>query len=153
MLEGPQRGDGSGLVLLAVGEVQERPGQCLPWVVVDVDGVEHELISAYLRDLIASDCSPLSCRSYAFDLLHFQRYLATVGVEWERTTRAEVWDYVLWLKSALNPSRARKSGSPLAGSLNSVTGKSYLAAGYAPRTVNHRLLVIRGFFEGYSRSR
>jgi integrase/recombinase XerC len=150
--DGVQRGDGARLVLLAVGEVRERPGQCPPWVVVGAEGVEHEPTSAYLRDLIASDCSPLSCRSYAFDLLHFQRYLATVGVEWERTTRAEVRDYVLWLRSAPNPSRARKSGSPLAGSLNPVTGKSYLAAGYAPRTVNHRLSVIRGFFDYHLRA-
>jgi integrase/recombinase XerC len=149
--DGVQRGDGSGLVLLAVGEVQERPGQCPPWVIVDVDGVEHEPTSAYLCDLVASDCSPLSCRSYAFDLLHFQRYLATIGVEWEQTTRAEIRDYVLWLRSAPNPSRVRKSGLPLAGSLNPVTGKAYLAAGYAPRTVNHRLSVIRGFFEFHLR--
>jgi hypothetical protein len=89
--DGVQRGDGARLVLLAAGEVRERPGQCPPWVVVGVDGVEHEPTSP--RDLIASDCSPLSCRSYAFDLLHFQRYLATVGVEREWTTRAEVRDY------------------------------------------------------------
>lgn len=52
--DGVQRGDGARLVLLAVGEVRERPGQCPPWVVVGVDGVEHEPTSAYLRDLIAS---------------------------------------------------------------------------------------------------
>jgi hypothetical protein len=36
-----------------------------------MDGREHEPVSGFLRELVAGDCSALTCRSYAFDLLHF----------------------------------------------------------------------------------
>jgi len=37
----------------------------------------------------------LTCRSYAYDLLHFLGWLATAGVAVADTTSAEVRDYVL----------------------------------------------------------
>ncbi len=52
-----ERCDGARLRLLAVGEVAERPGRCPPWVIVGVDGREHEPTSALLRELVAGDCA------------------------------------------------------------------------------------------------
>ena len=63
--------------------------------------------------------------------------------------RVEVRDFVRWLRVADNPARSRRVGSggrPPAGSLNPTTGKPYLAAGYAPRTINHALSVVDGFY-------
>jgi hypothetical protein len=36
---------------------------------------EHEEASSFLRDLSASDCSPATLRSYAYDLLRWFRFL------------------------------------------------------------------------------
>jgi hypothetical protein len=66
-----ERSDGARLLVPGVGAVVERPGRCPPWVIVDMDGREHEPVSGFLRELVAGDCSALTCRSYAFDLLHF----------------------------------------------------------------------------------
>jgi hypothetical protein len=41
----------------------------LPFFAVNSDGEELREVSAYLRDLMLGDVSPLTCRSYAFDLL------------------------------------------------------------------------------------
>jgi integrase len=147
-----ERSDGARLPVRAVGAVAERPGRCPPWVIVGVDGHEHEPTSGFLRELVAGGCSALTCRSYAYDLLHFLGWLATARVAVADTTSVEVCDYVLWLRSAPKSRRPRKPGSPAPGSINAVTGKAYLAEGYAPATINHRLSVLRRFFDHQQRS-
>lgn len=60
----------------------------------------------------------------------------------------DVRDLVLWPRQAPNPQRVRtRPGAPLAGSVNPRTGKPYLTAGYAPRTTNHQLSVLKQFYD------
>ena len=47
-------------------------------------------VSAYLRDLMLGDVSPLTCRSYGFGLLRWHRLLWFLQISWDRTTEAEV---------------------------------------------------------------
>ncbi len=120
----------------------------LPFAVLDPDGQVVAPVAAYLSELAASDCSPLTIRSYAFDLLDWFRFLAGVGVGWEQAERAHVRDYVLWLRSADNPYRRRtRADSPPPGAVNPRTGKPTLRAGYAPATINHRLAVVGAFYQ------
>lgn len=56
-----------------LGTVAAGPGPLLLWVVRDEAGGEVEPVSGYLRDLALGDCSPLTCRSYAYDLLRWFR--------------------------------------------------------------------------------
>jgi integrase len=66
----------------------------------------------------------------------------------DRAQRRDVRDLVLWLRQAPNPQRVRtRSAAPVAGSVNRRTGKPYLAAGYAPRTINHQLAVLSHFYD------
>jgi len=119
-----------------------------PFVVVDADGTEVVVVTEYLRDLAVSDCSPLTCRSYAFALLRWFRVLWLLGVDWDRATESEVTVLVGWFRSAANPQRRRRrSGSAEPGAVNLRTGKPTPAAGYAPRTVNHALSVVSGFYD------
>jgi integrase len=128
--------------------VVATPQASVPYAVVDAVGREVEPVAAYLADLTASDCSPLTIRAYAFDLQGWLRFLAGRGVAWDQATRAHVRDHVLWLRSADNPYRAHtRPGSPPAGSVNARTGKPSLGTGYAPATINHRLAVVGGFYE------
>ena len=60
----------------------------------------------YLRDRMLGDVSPLTCRSYAFDLLRWFRLLWTVDVGWEQATEAEAAALVGWLRTAPNHSGA-----------------------------------------------
>ncbi|HKT04205.1 MAG TPA: tyrosine-type recombinase/integrase [Rugosimonospora sp.] len=98
------------------------------------------------------DASPLTCRSYGFDLLRWHRLLWFLGIEWDRATEADVATLVAWLRAARNPQRRRSlPGSPPAGSVNLKTGKASLRAGYAPRTINHALTVVHGFYAFHGR--
>jgi integrase len=118
-----------------------------PVVVLDAYGDEVEPIVEYLRDLAIGDCSPLTCRSYGFGLLRWFRLLWALDVAWERATEAEVAVLAAWLRASDNPQRRRQAaGSPEPGAVNLRTGKPSLRHGYAPRTINHALTVVSGFY-------
>lgn len=63
-----------------VGVVTAATGTLPPFVVVDGAGVEVEPVTRYLRDLALSDMSPLTSRSYGYDLLRWFRVLWALGV-------------------------------------------------------------------------
>ncbi|MDW5327147.1 site-specific integrase [Plantactinospora sp. KLBMP9567] len=118
-----------------------------PVVVVDAAGVEIEPITAYLRDLAIGDCSPLTCRSYGFGLLRWFRLLWLLEVAWEKATETEVAVLAAWLRASDNPQRRRTAGDASEpGAVNPRTGKASLRRGYAPRTINHALSVVSGFY-------
>jgi integrase/recombinase XerD len=71
----------------------------VPWTVVTDEGIELDVVHRYLREFVARGGSPLSTRSYAFDLLRWWRWLKAVGVEWDQATSTDAKDYVLWLGS------------------------------------------------------
>jgi len=142
----------SDLVVLPIGRVQAtgRPKQA--WAVLDADGVEIDAVSQWLTELAASDYSPGTLRSYAYDLLAWYRLLDAMHVGWTGATRADVRDVVRWYRMADNPQR-RRSGTgqpgrrPPAGSVNPRTAKPYLRNEYAPATIDHLLSVVSEFYE------
>jgi hypothetical protein len=139
--------------LRRVGVVTAATGTLPPFVVVDGAGVEVEPVTRYLRDLALSDMSPLTSRSYGYDLLRWFRVLWALGVDWERATGSEVDVLVGWMRTARNPQRKRtRAGGTPPGVANLRTGKPALAKGYAPRTINHCLSAVYGFMPSTSTS-
>lgn len=133
--------------LMAIGAVVPRAEGHLPYVVIDDKGQEIEDFSLFLRDLVLSDMSPLTVRSYGNDLLRWWRVLGLLGCGWEQATRADVEVLVGWMRSAVNPQR-RGTGNR---GRNSRTGKRPLAGGYAPATINHALTVLSSFYSYHAR--
>ncbi|MBF6270910.1 site-specific integrase [Nocardia farcinica] len=118
-----------------------------PFVVLDRADVEIVVVTEYLAELALSDSRPLTCRSYAYDLLRWFRFLWMLEVGWAQATQSEVAVMVGWLRTAPNPQRQRRSaGSAGAGTVNFRTGKPSLAAGYARTTINHALSAVSGFY-------
>ena len=138
--------DLEALRLLRWGRVGSGEG-VVPWVVFDPVGVPVEPVRRFLADLVARGNSPASVRSYAYALLRWWRWLVAVGVEWDRATSAEVRDLVLWLMQATKSHSSPRSGSnSTAGTVNSITRRSYLTDRYAARTVRHSNAVVRSFY-------
>jgi integrase len=134
-----------------VGEVRPVGGGLFPPVVVaDAEGEPVEPVTLYLRDLALGDMSSLTCRSYAFDLLRWFRFLWALDVAWDRASSAEVAVMVGWMRTASNPQRVAQSTQGR-GAVNSRTGKALLGPGYAPRTINHTLSVVSRFYEFHAR--
>lgn len=127
--------DMTTLVVPAVGAVGIL--RDLPRVgVIDAAGEPVLVISEFLNTLLASGVSPGSVRSYSLALLRWWRFLAALGVPWERATRVEVRDFVLWMRFTANPTVG--SGGSRSSAVN--------PGGYAPATINHNLAVLHGFY-------
>lgn len=137
----------AGLVPLpAIGTVSHNAYE-VPRFIVEVDDRQVEPICAYLGELALADGSPLTSKSYAYDLLRWWRLLALLDVAWDRAGRGEVELLVGWMRSATNPQRRRTVAGRQAGSVNLRTGKQALRAGYAPSTINHQLTVLAEFYD------
>ncbi|MDQ0946021.1 site-specific integrase [Streptomyces sp. V1I1] len=140
--------DVSGLVVARVGSVEASTAATLPWVVLDGAGRPIAPVSDFLRELLACGNTAASCRSYAYDLLRWFRFLAAVDIDWSRAKRVDVRDFVLWLRTCHNPARdRRRPDAPAPGSLNARTGKPYLKTGYSPATINHAVSVLAAFYD------
>ncbi len=118
-----------------------------PWWLVRFPSEVHEPARAWLRDLAVCDVSRGTLRSYGYDLLRWLRFLHVREVPWERAERLHVRALVEFLREAPNPLRdGRSVTAPALGSFNPITGKAHPRAGYAPRTINHQLTVLHGFY-------
>lgn len=127
----------------AVGRVVECESG-LPFRVLFPD-LEHAAASLYLRDLCASDCSPATVRSYAYDLLRWFRFVHERLVAWERAERVDVRALVEYMRAAPTATALRR-GERGAG-VNVVTGRASPGIGFAPRTINHQLSVLASFYD------
>lgn len=135
------------LELPLIGRVGRGSGGV--WEVFGADGRPVTVWSSFRAELVAGGCSDSTCRSYGHDVLRWFRFLAALDVSWREAGRVDVRDYVRWLRVAENPARVRSAigdRRPAAGSINEVTGKAYLTAGYSPRTINHALSVLAEFY-------
>ena len=113
------------LVVASVGRVErcdDQPGVRL----LDAAGLPVSDVDAFLRTLAACDATPATLYSYASALLRWWRFLTAIGVDWDRVSRVEVRDFVLWLRAT----PTRPGGSS-----------------YAPSTINHNLAVLRSFYD------
>jgi len=135
------------LVVPRTGRVEEVPGGLVPYRLVDASGAEVAAVSEFLRNLTASDCSPGTVRSYAFELLGWFRFLDAVDVSWDRASRAEARDYALWLSRTRTTPRQRRRDSPTPGAVNQVTGKRHTAETYSAATRRHARAVVHAFYE------
>lgn len=112
------------LVIPAVGriaQIEESPGT----VLLDASGTPVAEVSEFFRTMLASGLSVSSLRSYGLALLRWWRFLAAIGVPWQRAGRIEARDFVLWMR---------------------LVGPAGRSSGYAPATINHALAVVKMFY-------
>ena len=97
------------------------------------------LVEDYLGYLVDRAYSPATVRSYAFDLLHFARWLASEGVAVEDVVTDGLLRYLTACRTATVPGRP-------GGNVYSIRDRRN--AGFAPATINRRLAAISGLY-GY----
>jgi integrase len=116
--------DVTGLVVPMVGSVasiEAAPGT----VLLDATGEPVPQVSEFFATMLACGASFSSLRSYGLALLRWWRFLAAVGVPWQRAGRVEARDFVLWMR---------------------LVGPAGKQGGYAPATINHALAVVKMFY-------
>lgn len=104
-----------------VTQVAESPGT----VLLDASGEPIPEVSEFFAAMLASGSSTGSLRSYGLALLRWWRFLAAVHVTWDRASRVEARDFVLWMR---------------------MVGPTGRGSGYAPTTINHALAVVKSFY-------
>jgi len=116
--------DVTGLVVPAIGAVaniEAAPGT----VLLDATGEPVEEVSEFFAMMLACGASFSSLRSYGMALLRWWRFLAAIDVPWQRASRIEARDFVLWMR---------------------LVGPAGRRGGYAPATINHALAVVKMFY-------
>jgi site-specific recombinase XerD len=122
--------DVTGLVVATVGAVtsiEAAPGT----VLLDATGAPVEEVSEFFATMLACGSSVSSLRSYGLALLRWWRFLAAIEVPWQRASRIEARDFVLWMRLVGPPGRP---------------------GGYAPATINHSLAVVKMFYADRTRA-
>ncbi|MDN5919844.1 MAG: site-specific integrase [Pseudonocardia sp.] len=113
----------------------------LPYRLMDPAGREVHAVSAYFRDLQATDASASTLRSYGMDILRWLRFCWATGVDWDRASRCEARDFSRWLRLSGNrprPHWRRPEQAP--------TGDG-LGEAYASSVRAHSETVLRRFYE------
>jgi site-specific recombinase XerD len=95
-----------------------------------------QLCNDYLAYLADRRYSPASVRAYAFDLLHFARWLAGEGLGLDAVGTDALLRYLAACRSARRPGQHD----------NVISLASGRASGFAPATINRRLAAISGLF-------
>lgn len=98
---------------------------------MDGDGVEVLPVTEFLMSLRAGGVSTSSERSYASALLRWWRFLSAVEIDWDRASRVECRDFVLWMRTMSK--RPPHGGPP--------------RSAFAPATIDHNLAVLRSFYD------
>jgi len=151
------------LVVLGVGRLEETGDPWEPYQLLDADGSVVVPAAEFLAELQARDKSVSTLRSYGNDLLLWWRWLAAVGMPWDRVTTAEGRDFARWMQIADKPARPHwrkqdgsqpgasrrpaKAAKPAAGAVNPVTGKAAPGRKFAASTRAHIETVLRLFYD------
>lgn len=107
------------------------------WVLAGPAAGRYALVNDYLSYLADRRYSPRTVRAYAFDLLHFCRWLEDDGTALPAVTTDTLLRFLAACRQAL---LAGQHGDNVVGL------RSGRAAGYAPTTVNRRMAAISGLF-------
>ena len=136
------------LIVPAAGAVVTSDDPWDPVGLIDGAGEQVAAVSAFLRDLQASDRSAATLRSYAMDLLRWFRFGWAIGVVWDQATRVEARDFCRWLALRDKPTRSGGVGRRATGVVpNPVTGKPSPGTKYAASTRAHSETVLRAFYD------
>ncbi len=82
-----------------------------PFVVLDRVDIEITAVTEYLAELALGDSRPLTCRSYAYDLLRWFRVLWLLDIDLPQATQSEVAVMVGWLRTAPNRQHQRRNAT------------------------------------------
>jgi integrase/recombinase XerC len=110
------------------------------WALAGHDAGGFELVNDYLGHLADRRYSPRTIRAYAFDLLHFVRWLLVECLRLEQVTTEVLLGYLAACRAQTLAGRPARRGD------NVFSIRDGRNAGLAPATINRRLAAISGLF-------
>lgn len=113
---------------------------------VDEDGLPVEEVEGFLSYLAARDCSPHTLSAYAYDLLHFYRFLGERGLGWEDFTPALSLEFLEYLNKTASCNRRAPRASPALVAEDTATDGRPTTR-LSPETVNRAIAAVSSFYE------
>src|SRR6266508_3152511 len=114
------------------------------WVLSGPGAEGFGLLNDYLGYLADRRYSPRTIRAYAFDLLHFARWLLAASLGLEQVTAEVLLRYLAACRTTVMPGRPGRHGD------NVFSIRDGRNAGLAPATINRRLAAVSGLFAYWS---
>ena len=110
-----------------------------------LDENDHPIsaVSGFMRHLRARGCSPNTLSAYAFDLLHFMRFLEKQHLTYQEFTPPHALLFLEYLNSAPNRKQAHRLGLVL----STTTEEGSSATRLSPATINRVFAAISSFYE------
>lgn len=109
---------------------------------LDDSGEPIVIVSAFLRYLVARDCSPNTIVAYAHDLQHFWRFLANQELTWETFRPFQALNLLEYLRTVPNRRPVQQLGLTL---VTVVDGEP--TTHLAPPTINRILAAVSSFYD------
>ena len=107
---------------------------------LDDDERPVAVVSEFLEHLGLRGCSPNTVSAYAHDLLHFFRFLTSLGLSWPEFRPPHALEFLRYLRSVV----ARRPTQRLGLAVVSKTGRG---VGLAPESINRALTAVSSFYE------
>jgi site-specific recombinase XerD len=128
---------------MRVQRIQQSSRQDLSFELLDDDDQPIPAVSGFMRHLRARGCSPNTLSAYAFDLLHFMRFLQEHQLTVQEFTPARALTFLEYLSTL--PSRKRAHRLSLVLSTKTPEGSS--ATRLSPATLNRIFAAVSSFYE------
>jgi integrase len=128
---------------MRVQRIQLSSRQDLSFELLDDDDQPIPAVSGFMRHLRARGCSPNTLSAYAFDLLHFMRFLKAHQLTVQEFTPAHALTFLEYLSTL--PSRKRAQRLSLVLSTRTPEGSS--TTRLSPATLNRIFAAVSSFYE------
>src|SRR5690348_3576584 len=115
----------------------------LSFELLDDDDQPIPSVSGFMRHLRARGCSPNTLSAYAFDLLHFMRFLQQHQLTVQDFTPAHALTFLEYLSTLPSRKRARRLGLVLSTLIEEGSSTTRLS----PATQNRIIAAVSSFYE------
>src|ERR1700730_4719562 len=115
----------------------------ITYALLDEDGEPISAISGFMQYLRSRGCSPHTLSAYAYDLLHFTRFLKEQQISYQSFAPAHALTFLEYLSQV--PSR--KPAQPLGLVLSTTTRKGNATTRLSAPTINRIFAAVSSFYE------
>ena len=128
---------------MRVQRIQLSSRQDLSFELLDDDDQPIPAVSGFMRHLRARGCSPNTLSAYAFDLLHFMRFLQEHQLTVQEFTPAHALTFLEYLSTLSSHKRAQR----LSLVLSTRTPEGSSTTRLSPATLNRIFAAVSSFYE------
>lgn len=127
---------------MRVARVQAEGSRDIAFELRDDADQPIEVVGSFLRYLQAQNCSPNTVAAYAYDLLHFWRFLTAQDLTYQEFTPARSLTLLEYLRTVPSRQAAHRLSPVLC-----TTENGHSATRLAPTTINRIIAAISSFYE------